>query len=102
EVEARVLEGRRRRVEEAARPDGEDPVERVEVVRAADTHAERVVVAMHDQRIDVLEGTELRDLQARSVALRGGPPFVRAVELEIEPRRDAIRSRCRRVDERRA
>ena len=83
EIEPRVLEAGRGRIEEATRAHREDAVESIEVVRAADAHAERVGVAVHDERIDVLEGSEHRDLQTRSVALRRAPSFVRRVELEI-------------------
>ena len=83
EVEARVREAGRRRIEEAARAHGEDPVERIEVVRAADANAEGVLVAVHDQRIDVLERAEHGDTDAWSVALRRTPGLVRRVELEV-------------------
>ena len=83
EVESRVREARGRRVEERACTHREDAVERVEVVRAARAHAERVAISVGDERIDVLEGTEHRDPDARPVALRRAPPLVRHVELEI-------------------
>ena len=83
EVEPRVREARGRRVEERSGAHREDAVERVEVVRAARAHAERVAVSVGDERIDVLEGAEHGDADARPVALRRAPPLVRHVELEI-------------------